>query len=158
MRGLRAVGKPSWQLTRQGLSFLSIDSIKNIENAATVADGAFDSVVEKISGIVRLASEIDLAMHEQNEGGRQALEGLQEIESVTVQIRDGAVEMNEGAETILKEISSLSSVSQAVKERAASIAKATESIGVEVEKIVENTGTNKSAADVLIGITGRFKL
>ena len=44
-----------------------------------------------------LVGEIDLAMSEQREGNRQALEALHEIDGTAVQLRDGSVEMNSGA-------------------------------------------------------------
>ena len=136
----------------------TIDSIKNIATATTTADGAFNAVVSKIDGIVTLAEEIDHAMIEQNEGGHQVLEALRDIDNVTVQIRDGAVEMNAGAEIILKEMSRLSSLSLQVQDRSASIARASEAIGSAVGEIVTNSETNKDAADVLVGITGKFVL
>ena len=134
----------------------TIESIRNIADATTTADGAFDTVATRISDVASLASEIDLAMHEQNEGGRQVLEALQDIEGVTVQVRNGAVEMNDGAEIILKEITRLSGVSHDVQERSASIAKAAEAINGVVSEIVENSDANKEAAGVLTGVTGKF--
>ncbi len=136
----------------------TIESIRNIASATSTADNAFDSVAAKIDSVTGLVSEINLAMLEQASGSRQVLEALQDIENVTVQIRDGAVEMNSGTESILKEIGRLSGVSQQVQDRSASIAKAAEAISAAIAEIVRNTGSNKEAIDVLVGITSKFKL
>ncbi len=136
----------------------AVTSIKNIVEASMIADKSFDSVASKIDSITGLVSEINLSMSEQNEGSKQVLEALEDIQNVTVQIRDGAVEMNTGTEVILKEMNRLSAVSQQVQERSGAIANATEAINGAVEKISQNTVINKDAIDTLVEITGKFKL
>ena len=133
-------------------------SIKNIAAATLTADGAFDSVATRIGSLTSLVNEIDLAMQEQNEGSRQVLEALRDIENVTVQIRDGSVEMNAGTATILKEITRLSNVSQQVQDRAGSIAKAVEEINVSVSAIIESSSENTAAVSKLADITSKFVL
>ena len=136
----------------------TIDSIRNIADATAMADSAFDSVASKIGAITTLVNEIDVAMSEQNAGGRQVLEALRDIENVTIQVRDGAVEMNAGTEAILKEMSRLSNVSMQVLNRSSSIAKAAEAINGSVAEVVKSSGENKEAIGVLVDITGKFKL
>ena len=136
----------------------TIEQIRNIAAATKTADDAFETVASKISSVAALSSEIDLAMHEQNEGSRQVLEALRDIENVTVQVRDGSAEMNEGAATILKEMTRLSGVSRDVQERSSSIAQATEAINGAVSEIVENSEANTEAINVLARVTGRFRV
>ena len=136
----------------------TIAAINNIAQATTTAGSAFDSVASKISAVTELVSTIAFAMTEQNAGSRQVLDALRDIEDVTAQIRNGAVEMNAGTGTILKEMSRLSSVSQQMQERSASIAKAAETIDGSLEGIVSRSGSNSEAIDVLVGITGKFRL
>ncbi len=136
----------------------TIDSIKTIASATAAADESFDSVVAKISSVTALVSEINLAMLEQSGGSRQVLEALQDIENITIQIRDGAVEMNTGTESILKETMRLSGLSQSVQDRSGSIAKAVDAINSAAAKIVQSSALNKDAIDVLVDITSKFKL
>ena len=136
----------------------AVASIETIATATSIADGAFDSVSERINSVASLVSEIALAMSEQSAGSRQVLEALRDIENVTGEIRGGAVEMNDDAESILGEVTRLSGVSQAVHDRSSSIAKATEGISDAVAEIARNAGSNKEAIDTLVGITGKFKV
>ena len=140
----------------------TIAAIDNIAQATSTADAAFDTVAARIGSVAELVgllvSSINLAMSKQDAGGRHVLEALREIESITAQIRDGAIVMNAGTEKILKEIIRLSGVSQQVQARSASIAKATEAIDGELEEIVRRTSSNSEAIDVLAGVTGRFVL
>ena len=48
----------------------TIEQIRNIADATATAGGAFDTVATRIGSVAALSAEIDLAMHEQNEGGR----------------------------------------------------------------------------------------
>ena len=136
----------------------TIASIKNIADATTTADTAFENVATRIEAAVDLAEDASIAITQQSNGGRQVLEALKDIEDVTAKIRDSSVKMNSGTETILNEIASLSNVSEQVRERSTSIAASAEAISGAVEKIVENSGENKNATNVLVGITGRFRL
>ncbi len=136
----------------------AVASIRNIVDATVIADNSFDSVAAKIDAITGLVSEINLSMSEQNEGSKQVLEALEDIQNVTIQIRDGAVEMNTGTEVILKEMNRLSVVSQQVQERSGAIANATNAINDAVEKISQNVDINKESIDTLVEITGKFKL
>lgn len=136
----------------------TIAAIKNIAGATTEADEAFDSVSLKISDVTSVVSEINFAMIEQNEGSSHVLEALNNIEGRSARINGGALEMHAGAGTILNEISRLAGISQSLKMRVSSIAKATEAINSEVAGIVENSGANKEAIDVLASITAKFKL
>ena len=134
-------------------------SISAVQKLATKLTAQSDSLLEANSAIDNIASQTNLlAMTEQNAGSRQALEALQEIESVAAHVRYGAVEMNAGTATILKEVARLSDVSQSVMDRSHSIAKSAEEISGTVAGIVRNTGENKEAVDTLVDMTGKFVL
>ena len=136
----------------------TIAAIRNIAEATAAADGAFDTVAGKINAVSALVNEVSLCLNEQSAGSHQVLEALQDIESITAQIRGGSVEMNAGTETILKEISRLISVSRAVQNHSVSIAKAAETINVSLEKIVQTNASNSDAIGVLVDMTGKFVL
>ncbi len=136
----------------------TVKAIKNIAEAANVADTSFDAVSSMIDAVSALVSEISLSMSEQNAGNRQVLEGLADIENVTAQIRDGAVEMNSGTASILKEMSRLSGVSENVKQGSDSIAHSADAIGSAVAKIGLSSSSNKEAIKALANLTSRFKI
>ena len=115
-------------------------------------------MASRIAAVTSLVNDINLACFEQSEGSRQVLGALQDIENVTARIRDGAVEMNSGTESILTEVARLSGISQSLQDRSSSIAKAAEAISGETAEIVKSSGANSEAVNVLLGITGKFKL
>ena len=135
-----------------------MDLIKNIVNAATAADGAFDTVATNIVSVATLGNEINAAMAEQNEGSQQIVEALQEIERTTMHIRDSSAEMNGGSQAIINEMSRLESVSLQLKDHTDSITETVEAIAKSIAAIAQNTSSNKDAIDSLVAMTGKFRL
>jgi len=77
-----------------------------------------------------------MSMKEQSEGSQQVLEALQEIQEITMQIRDGSLEMNQGATMILKEMSRLEDISHKVQKSTQAIARSSDTIGATIEEIM----------------------
>ena len=136
----------------------AVSAIKNIANAATVADTSFDAVATMIESLGEIVSEINLSMHEQSEGSRQVLEGLNSIEGITAHIRDGAAEMNSGTSTILSEMNRLAGVSQNVMDDSSAMAHAAAAIAQVASKIEGSSASNKEAIETLAKLTARFKI
>jgi len=99
-----------------------------------------------------------MAMKEQNEGSRQVLEALDEIQNITIQIRDGSLEMNQGAAMILKEMARLEDISIKVQHSTREIARSSDAIENTIGQIIEVTGKNSEVVLSLNELTGRFKL
>lgn len=99
-----------------------------------------------------------MAMKEQSEGSQQVLEALDEIQNITVQIRDGSLEMNQGAAMILKEMSRLEENSMKVQKSTHDIARSSEAIGTAIGEIAGVTEKNSAAVGALTALTDRFKL
>ncbi len=135
-----------------------VNTIIGIVEASAKADDAFGAVTARIKEANGLIQEIRMAMKEQTEGSRQVLEALDDIQNITVQIRDGSLEMNQGAAMILKEMVRLEDVSLKVQHSTQGIARSSETIGQTIEEILEVTAQNSEVVKSLNDITGRFKL
>ena len=136
----------------------TIDLIKSIVNAATEADGAFDTVATNITSVAALVNDINGAMLEQNAGSQQIVEALREIESTTMHIRDGSAEMNSASQAIIAEMDRLESVAIQLKDHTDSIASSGEAIGTLLAKIAQNSIANKDSIDNLVSMTEKFKV
>ena len=98
-----------------------------------------------------------MAMKEQNEGSRQVLEALDEIQNITVQIRDGSLEMNQGADMILKEMTRLEGISLKVQHSTMDIARSSEAITTAIGEITSVTERNSGAVHSLSKLAERFR-
>ena len=136
----------------------TIELIKSIVNAATAADGAFDTVTANIDSVAALVHEINASMHNQSSGSQQIINALREIADTTAHIRDNSAEMNSGSQSILTEMSRLENVSLQLKDRTDSITASVEAINSSISAIAQNSNSNKDAIDSLVGMTEKFKL
>ncbi len=135
-----------------------VSTISTIVSASAAADKSFDAVVRQIKDANGLIQEISMAMREQTEGSQQVLEALDEIQNITVQIRDGSLEMNQGTSMILTEMNRLEDISRKVQKSTQDIARASDTIGQTIEEIIGVSGENVNAVGTLNDLTGRFKL
>ncbi len=135
-----------------------VNTIAGIVDASAKADNAFGAVATRIKEANGLIQEIRMAMKEQTEGSRQVLDALNDIQNITVQIRDGSLEMNQGASMILKEMMRLEDVSRKVQQSTQVIARSSDTIGQTIEEILGVTAQNTEVVKSLNRITGRFKL
>jgi len=104
---------------------------------------AFTVVFEKVEKVGGIVAQIQGAMAEQNEGSRQVLTGLKNIDEVTLQVRDGAVQMKEGSGQILSAISRLTAINSSVHKNIAEIAAGTGEINAAVSSVLDLTVSNR---------------
>lgn len=135
-----------------------VTTIATIVGASAQADEAFESVSVKINQANGLIQEIRMSMKEQTEGSRQVLEALEDIQNITMRIRDGSLEMNQGAAMILKEMARLEDISRKVQQSTRDIARSSDAIGQSIEDIIRVTDRNSEVVKELNTLTGRFKL
>lgn len=135
-----------------------VTTIATIVGASAQADEAFDAVSVKIRQANGLIQEISMSMKEQTEGSRQVLEALDDIQNITVRIRDGSLEMNQGAAMILKEMARLEDISRKVQTSTRDIARSSDAISQSIEDIIQVTDRNSEVVKDLNELTGRFKL
>ena len=135
-----------------------VSDIKSIVDATSQAEGAFDNVVSRVNGSTSLIEQISLAMREQAEGSKQVLEALENMQKITVEIRDGSTEMNQGTETIIKEMSRLAEIAQKVQNSSRDIANAVEQISSSISGISDDSKLTEKSVGDLQTLAGKFKL
>lgn len=133
-----------------------VADIGNVVNATTNAGVAFDTVVTKVEDAGVLISQITLAMQEQNEGSRQVLEALENIQNITLEIKNGSIEMNEGTNIILNEMNNLEDISRRVHKSLGEMISELSEISTSVEAIVTDSCNTKTAVTELSGLTEKF--
>ena len=135
-----------------------VSDIKSIVDATSQAEGAFDNVVSRVNDSTSLIEQISLAMREQAEGSKQVLEALENMQKITVEIRDGSTEMNQGTETIIKEMSRLAEIAQKVQNSSRDIANAVEQISSSISGISDDSKLTEKSVGDLQTLAGKFKL
>ncbi|MDA8408995.1 MAG: methyl-accepting chemotaxis protein [Treponema sp.] len=132
--------------------------IDSVSKSSDAADSAFSIVMEHLETVSRFEREIRQAMDEQNEGSKQILEAIGEINAATVNVRNGAAEIMEGSKSIGGEMRNLAGASEELRNGMGDIETAVAAIdeaGTRVKSIgLRNDETVRSLA----AIVSRFKL
>jgi methyl-accepting chemotaxis protein len=135
-------------------------SIKNgIDGAAKTSHQtgeAFGIVFDKVEKAGAIVEQIQRSMAEQNEGSRQVLEGLRNINDVTFQVKDGSVQLKEGSGQILSAVARLTEANSAVRGNVKEIATGTSEINKAVSSVLNLAVSNKELIEELAAAAARF--
>jgi methyl-accepting chemotaxis protein len=97
-------------------------------------------------------------MREQNAGSRQILEAIADMNSITVNVRNGSSEISSGSRTIGNEMRNLVTGSDDLRTGMDEIESSASTIGVATEKVRELAVRNAAIVSELTALFARFKL
>ncbi len=118
---------------------------------------AFGVVFDKVETVGEIIQEIEKSMAEQNERTRQVMEGLGNINDVTVQVREGSIQMKEGSGQILSTVAKLTKVNAVVRDIMSQIAAGTAEINKAVSSVLSLVQTNAHLIDEAGAMASRLK-
>lgn len=127
------------------------------EKAAAVAQN-FD-VIASLSSEVKNSSEtVGAAMREQENGSREVLGAIKNINSVTSEVKDDSEEMLRGGEQIAEEMRKLDNLTRIITNSMNEMAAGAVQINNAVAEVNEITQKNKRAIENLSAEVGKFKI
>jgi methyl-accepting chemotaxis protein len=91
-------------------------AIDAVVQSSNETEAAFLNIVEMITTLNEIESEIRQAMIEQNAGSRQVIDALGRINDVTHRVRSGSAEMTTGCQAVSDELKRLLAISQSLRE------------------------------------------
>jgi methyl-accepting chemotaxis protein len=139
-----------------------IDEVSGaIDGVVGSTDGlgaSFDKMEAKIGETGRLVAEMRTAMSEQRQGSDQLLSLIQNLNSLTVQVRDGSAEMSTGNETLITGTTKLRVAADGMKHDIDAIAQAVVELDGSVRGSAQVAGNASRAIDAMEGAVGAFKV
>ena len=108
-----SAGKSS-QLISQSITKIT-DSIFETDKNIVLTSDTFSQISTEVTDTVNAFSEIEQSVSELNIGGKQILEAINEINDISVSIRDGSGEIKLGTKNMLKNSELIKNVSGIVK-------------------------------------------
>jgi methyl-accepting chemotaxis protein len=103
-------------------------------------------------------ANIQNAMEEQNEGSKQILEAVSEMNEITQKVKGGSMEMLEGSKEVIEESKNLERVTQEIAGGMNEMAAGSDQINVAVNQVNEISIKNKSTIDSIMKEVSRFKV
>lgn len=98
------------------------------------------------------------AMREQENGSREVLNAMRNINSVTSEVKDGSAEMLRGGEQVADEMRKLDDLTRVISDNMNQMADGAVQINMSVEDVNMITQKNKQSIENLSAEIGKFKV
>ena len=97
-------------------------------------------------------------MREQENGSREVLTAIRDINQVTNEVQEGSAEMLRGSEGVATEMEKLDGLTRVITDSMNEMAAGATQISNAVQEVAEITNKNKMSIDSLVQEVGRFKV
>ena len=141
------------------------DVMKHLrEMIVVMSDGAletqkqFDIIFENTQTVARQESIIKSAMDEQSAGSKQVIEAMNQINTVTGDVRESASVMEAGSNKILDEMGKLSEVTGQINTAMSEISNGIGNLNANMQQVNGLTQNTSDSIHYVVGELGKFKV
>ena len=140
-------------------------TLKTLSGEIEALSASSKTVEEKFNTIFNLAEQVKSmsdslteAMHEQENGSKEVLSAIRDINMVTNQVNDGSAEMLRGGENVAQEMQKLDELTRVITDSMNEMASGVVQISNAVQDVNEITQKNKASIDNLAKEVKKFKV
>ena len=140
-------------------------TLKTLSGEIETLSASSKTVEEKFNAIFNLAEQVkDMsnrlteAMREQENGSREVLTAIKNINTVTIEVQAGSEEMLKGGESVAEEMQKLDSLTRVISESMNEMASGAVQINNAVQEVSEITQKNKRSIENLAEEVSKFKV
>jgi len=108
--------------------------------------------------VKEMSHRLTEAMREQENGSREVLTAIKDINSVTNEVQEGSNEMLKGSEGVAKEMQKLDGLTRVITDSMNEMATGAMQINHAIHEVAEITQKNKVSVEYLVLEVGRFKV
>ncbi len=135
-----------------------LEEIEVAVAAARDSEQSFGEILGKISQLNRFEQEIDASMKEQNAGSEQIMAAMENINEVTVRVRQGIGDIAARSQVIQKEMGNLTTVSRKMVGEIQKMNDNKDIITLSTKTLAEAGVQNSGQIDALSAIVAQFKV
>jgi len=132
--------------------------ISTLSESAKVADEKFNIIFNLSDQVKNMSQRLMEAMREQENGSREVLTAIRDINTVTNQVNDGSAEMLRGGENVAQEMQKLDELTRVISDSMNEMASGAVQIRNAVTEVNEITQKNKVSIENLSAEVGKFKV
>jgi methyl-accepting chemotaxis protein len=118
----------------------------------------FEAIDRGVKTVSDQEENIRNAMEEQGEGSKQILESISMLNDITSQVKSGSIEMLEGSMEIIEESKNVGMITQEITGGMNEMASGANQINSAINQVNEISGKNKEHIEVLVKEVSRFKV
>ena len=132
--------------------------ISTLSESAKVADEKFNIIFNLSDQVKNMSQRLMEAMREQENGSREVLAAIRDINTVTNQVNDGSAEMLRGGENVAQEMQKLDELTRIISDSMNEMASGAVQIRNAVTEVNEITQKNKQSIENLSNEVKKFKV
>ena len=132
--------------------------IEGLSSSSKVVETKFNAIFELANQVKEMSQRLTEAMHEQENGSREVLTAIKDINSVTNEVQQGSAEMLHGSEGVAREMEKLDGLTRVITDSMNEMSAGAVHINNAVQEVAEITQKNKDSINNLVNEVGQFKV
>ncbi|MGP1594784.1 MAG: methyl-accepting chemotaxis protein [Treponema sp.] len=132
--------------------------IEMLSDSSKTAEDKFNIIFNLSDQVKSMSDRLTEAMREQENGSREVLSAIKNINRVTIEVSDGSAEMLKGGEGVAEEMQKLNNLTRIITDGMNEMAQGAVQINNAVQEVNEITQKNKESIEALAQEVGKFKI
>ena len=132
--------------------------IETLSYSAKTAEEKFNAIFALSEHVKTMSQNLMNAMHEQENGSKEVLTAIRDINMVTNQVNDGSAEMLRGGENVAQEMQKLDELTRIITDSMNEMASGAVQISNAVQEVHTISQKNKESIENLSKEVGKFKV
>ena len=132
--------------------------IETLSDSSKTAEDKFSTIFNLSEQVKSMSDRLTEAMREQENGSREVLTAIKNINMVTVEVSDGSAEMLKGGEGVAEEMQKLNDLTRIITDSMNEMAAGAVQINNAVQEVNEITQKNKHNIESLVSEVNKFRV
>ena len=132
--------------------------IETLSDSSRTAEEKFSTIFNLSEQVKSMSDRLTEAMREQENGSREVLTAIKNINRVTVEVSEGSTEMLKGGEGVAEEMQKLNDLTRIITDSMNEMAAGAVQINNAVQEVNEITQKNKHNIESLVAEVNKFKV
>ena len=132
--------------------------IETLSASSKTVEGKFNTIFNLAGQVRDMSDSLTHAMREQENGSKEVLAAIKNINMVTVEVQAGSEEMLKGGESVAEEMQKLDDLTRIITDGMNEMAAGATQINNAVQEVNEITQKNKRSIENLTEEVGKFKV
>ena len=132
--------------------------IEGLSSSSKVVETKFNAIFSLAEEVKEMSHRLTEAMREQENGSREVLTAIKDINMVTNEVQQGSSEMLKGSEGVAREMEKLDGLTRVITDSMNEMAAGATQINNAVQEVAEIANKNKMSIQELVSEVRRFKV
>jgi len=132
--------------------------IEGLSSSSKVVETKFNAIFELVAQVKDMSQRLTEAMQNQENGSREVLTAIKNINSVTNEVQMGSAEMLRGSEGVAREMEKLDGLTRVITDSMNEMSAGAVQISNAVQEVADITQKNKDSINNLVNEVGQFKV